>query len=182
MMLDDGEFTLGGDHIQLIPPVQWRRAIQEGLRLSALQRLWDAPGMLSTTLSVQYRMTPNIRRWPNGIYCQTKLVAAQGMMRTHASGLTHCSHHALMQRAFIDIYGRERNTRSGSCSSTTEARACIAIVEKHSGDKNITITFVTMYDAHRALIRTLLDRDSTKDCMGEVCSVASCQGRECDVV
>lgn len=72
------QVVLVGDHKQLGPCVS-SLAAQEGLSTSLFERLLQS-GFTSHMLNVQYRMHPDIARWPSQQYYSGKLMNGDNTM------------------------------------------------------------------------------------------------------
>ena len=99
MVQGASQVVLVGDHRQLGPCTS-ALAEGEGLAVSLFERLLQG-GVKSHMLNVQYRMHPDIARWPSQQYYGGKLM--NGDNTTHLKGVCTCAQHQCLLPLFSKI-------------------------------------------------------------------------------
>jgi senataxin len=153
---------LVGDPRQLPAFVTSTKAVQLGLDKSLQERLMIDNGHAHFMLDVQYRMHPDICRFPSFKFYHNKLSNGPNVIRKDYVGT-----YSLLNRQpyiFMQIFGMEERSFSGSYCNVAEARAIVKLVMQlreqgrhdpnwHSKDR---IRIITFYYAQVMLLNRLL--------------------------
>lgn len=177
-----------GDPKQLPASVTSQKAINFGLDRSLMDRLMFSCGGDHVMLDVQYRMKPDICKFPSFTFYEDKLKSAECVAMQsfgcERSGIN------LMPYTFIHITGKEVRTASGSYYNHDEAVAIVRLIEflrDESKSCNILdwgsvkkIRIITFYNGQVQAIKSLLRSKGLGHVM--VATVDSSQGSESDIV
>lgn len=188
---------LAGDQCQLAPVVLSRKALEGGLGVSLLERgsgLQD--GIISTMLTVQYRMNDAIASWASkemykGLLLSSPTVSTHLLVDSpfvKATWITQCPLLLLdtrMPYGSLSVGCEEHHDPAGTGSFYNEGEADIVVEHVFSlvcaGVSPAAIVVQSPYVAQVQLLRERLD-DLPEAVGVEVATVDSFQGREADAV
>ena len=166
------QLVLCGDHQQLPPTT--RHAL---LKRSLLERMSSVSGLIVTVLDIQYRMLPEIARWPSDFFYagQLKSFRPACSKKSLLSGFHWPSQQPL---AFVHVSGQEES-QGTSFRNMAEVHKIEEIVDDFLAAGVVTpadIGVITPYIAQRDSLSRRLPKACT------VGSVDSFQGREQKVI
>ncbi|CAL5019070.1 unnamed protein product [Urochloa decumbens] len=188
---------LAGDHCQLAPVILSRKALDGGLGISLLERapsLHD--GLLTTRLTVQYRMHDSIAMWASnemyhGLLKSSRSVASHLLADSpvvKATWITRCPLLLLdtrMPYGALNIGCKEHLDPAGTGSFYNEGEADIVTQQVlnlvHCGVSPTAIVVQSPYIAQVQLLREKLEQYPELFAV-EVSTIDSFQGREADAV
>ncbi|CAO2047821.1 unnamed protein product [Urochloa humidicola] len=188
---------LAGDHCQLAPVILSRKALDGGLGKSLLERapsLHD--GLLTTRLTVQYRMHDSIAMWASkemyhGLLKSSRSVASHLLADSpvvKATWITRCPLLLLdtrMPYGALNICCKEHLDPAGTGSFYNEGEADIVTQQVlnlvHCGVSPTAIVVQSPYIAQVQLLREKLEQYPKLSAV-EVSTIDSFQGREADAV
>ncbi|XJO77724.1 hypothetical protein BDV3_002266 [Batrachochytrium dendrobatidis] len=188
LVLGSKQVVLVGDHQQLGPVVQHKKASKAGLSQSLFERLIIL-GLRPIRLQVQYRMHPCLSEFPSNMFYEGSLqngVTVQERIRPEID-FPWPVHETPM--IFYGSFGQEEIAASGkSYLNRTEAAYVEKVVTKFlkAGVTPAQIGIVTPYEGQRAYVvqhmqfNGSLKKELYKEI--EVASVDSFQGREKDYI
>ena len=187
--------VLVGDPQQLPATIKSEAAKAVEMERSLFERL-QTTGCPVALLSVQYRMHPEIRRFPSQHFYGNLLEDAPSV-----SGLPPEAYHAVPSLGPYQVFdvasGREERSKTSSLSNPEEARLAVCLYMKlrklsdserkltgASTAKPVTVAIITPYRQQRTVLRQtfrdLCGGDTTNDLAIE--TIDSYQGRQVDVV
>lgn len=178
--------VLVGDPQQLPPTVLSRHAIDLSYEQSLFERLRNA-GHYSHLLSIQYRMHPDISRFPSAFFYESRLQDGPGI----AAATRREWHDSPEFRPYIfyNVAGREQTGPGHSLFNTTEAEAARALVDmllsryprlNFSGRIGIISPYKKQVNEIKKKLRDRFGRDVVNYL--DVNSVDGFQGQEKDVI
>ena len=169
---------LVGDPAQLPATLSSEIARRHGHATSLMERLMSINDEIVSLLDTQYRMHPEISRWPRGYFYDGKLNDAIDVSeREKPAGMPPW----LNPYTFVDVCGDEGGGRGESKHNAREAEFATRLIEKITiGGGKFSIVVITFYSAQVRLIRRKLAERGCADV--PVHSVDSFQGSEADVV
>ncbi|CAL5055390.1 unnamed protein product [Urochloa decumbens] len=188
---------LAGDHCQLAPVILSRKALDGGLGISLLERapsLHD--GLLTTRLTVQYRMHDSIAMWASnemyhGLLKSSRSVASHLLADSpvvKATWITRCPLLLLdtrMPYGALNIGCKEHLDPAGTGSFYNEGEADMVTQQVlnlvHCGVSPTAIVVQSPYIAQVQLLREKLEQYPELFAV-EVSTIDSFQGREADAV
>ncbi|CAO1939656.1 unnamed protein product [Urochloa humidicola] len=188
---------LAGDQCQLAPVILSRKALDGGLGKSLLERapsLHD--GLLTTRLTVQYRMHDSIAMWASkemyhGLLKSSRLVASHLLADSpvvKATWITRCPLLLLdtrMPYGALNIGCKEHLDPAGTGSFYNDGEADIVTQQVlnlvHCGVSPTSIVVQSPYIAQVQLLREKLEQYPELSAV-EVSTIDSFQGREADAV
>ena len=186
------QLILVGDPRQLPATVVSRRAERLGYNRSLFERLQDC-GCDALRLTMQYRMHPEIRRFPSANFYEDSLVDAASVLARPRAWY----HDDVFLRPFLfyDVHGYENRSfelGSGtSLSNAVEADFVIALLHRlhmramdvDSGASTVSISVITPYRDQVGLLRREIGKHRNLASRGiKVNTVDSYQGQEADVI
>ncbi|KAJ1675825.1 DEAD-box type RNA helicase [Spiromyces aspiralis] len=123
--------VLVGDPDQLPPTVLSQVATKYKYEQSLFVRIQaNSPDMVSL-LSIQYRMHPDISRFPSRLFYDSRLTDGPNMATKQAAEWHRTQNNLFPPFCFFDIHmGREKAGRSGSYTNEAEVEAAAALVER----------------------------------------------------
>jgi superfamily I DNA and/or RNA helicase len=175
-----------GDPKQLPATVLSDRAKKLGLDISLQERLMNQCGYSFTRLDTQYRMAPEISKFPARRFYQNMIGNGENVMKPTYGKISPSRLFDGIPYAFLQIDGREENDKGGSKFNLDEANAVVDLVRKLVDRRNrITyssdrLRIITFYTAQVLLLQKMLSRNGLKDVL--VATVDSSQGCEADIV
>ncbi|XP_068650365.1 DNA polymerase alpha-associated DNA helicase A isoform X2 [Aristolochia californica] len=196
-MLQGKRCVLSGDQCQLAPVILSKKAMEGGLGISMLQRVSDLHGgVLSTKLTVQYRMHDAIASWASKEMYDS-LLQSSPTVSSHllvdspfvkATWITLCPLLLLdtrMTYGSLSVGCEEHLDLNGTGSFYNEGEADIVVQHVisliYAGVLPTTIAVQSPYVAQVQLLRDRLDQHP--EAVGvEVATIDSFQGREADAV
>ena len=201
--LDPNRLLLVGDSRQLPASVSSPIAEQWGLGRSLHERLTDDLGLPQTMLDVQYRMKPEISKFPSQQFYGGKLLNGDNVQEaTYGSFFSSdggkIQSWDLLQTtppySFLQIDGKEEQSHTGSYYNRAEASALVILLKAvrasfHLQQGNKTnplwcshdkIRVITFYSAQVAILRQVLRKEGLHGVL--VATVDSSQGCEADMV
>ena len=172
---------LVGDPAQLPATLSSEIARRHGHATSLMERLMSVNDEIVSLLDTQYRMHPEISRWPRGHFYDGKLNDAIDVSkRERPEGMPPW----LDPYTFVDIRGDEGGGRGESKHNAREADFATRLIEKITrgaqGGGKFSIVVITFYSAQVRLIRRKLAECGCAEV--PVHSVDSFQGSEADIV
>jgi len=169
-----------GDPKQLCATVSSPTAKARRFDRSLMTRLIEDCGHSYELLDTQYRMHPEISRFPRRQYYGDRLKDSLSVLNRGSDLQLH--HRCLGPYSFIDVKSeKETRTLRGSVANEGEAILAISVVKfylKMISPKEIVV--IAMYSAQVKRIRSLMQRNGMRNV--KVCSVDAFQGSEADVV
>ena len=150
------QLVLVGDPRQLPPTVLSEDASRLGLSMSLFERL-ERAGHEVLMLTVQYRMHPEIRRFPSQYFYHDKLVDGEGFKHLQLEG----RYRALRPVTFLDTVLGTEEKHGTSFVNDTEAQLTVRIVAallEFVSRKEVAV--ITPYKAQVNRIRALLQREA----------------------
>ncbi|XP_065222847.1 regulator of nonsense transcripts 1-like [Planococcus citri] len=188
ILLGSKQLILVGDHCQLRPIVKCKKASKAGLGRSLLERL-IVLGVRSCRLDVQYRMHPELSRFPSNLFYEGSLqngVTAEERKLPEIKFPWPVPDKPMM---FYVSYGTEEIVGCGkSYRNLTEASNVVKIAFKlvSGGAKPEQIGIITPYEGQRAYLRKCMLYNGMfndpKYRQIEVANVDAFQGREKDFI
>ncbi|KAK3155025.1 hypothetical protein QOZ80_2BG0197880 [Eleusine coracana subsp. coracana] len=188
---------LAGDHCQLAPVILSRKALDGGLGKSLLERASSLhDGLLTTRLTVQYRMHDSIAMWASnemyhGLLESSQLVASHLLADSpvvKATWITRCPLLLLDTRisyGALNIGCKEYLDPAGTGSFYNEGEADIVTQHVlnlvHCGVSPTAIVVQSPYIAQVQMLREKLEEYPGLSAV-EVSTIDSFQGREADAV
>jgi len=182
--------VLVGDPQQLPATIKSEAAKAVEMERSLFERL-QSKGCPVALLSVQYRMHPEIRRFPSAHFYGNKLEDAREILNMPAEPYHTCKY--LGPYHLFDVAsGKEKRGKStGSLSNAAEAElaACLymkllKLLETPEKSARVSVAIITPYREQKSLLRSTF-----KDLCGEqslnkveIETIDSYQGRQVDVV
>ncbi|KAK9102802.1 hypothetical protein Sjap_020056 [Stephania japonica] len=188
---------LAGDQCQLTPVVLSRKALEGGLGISLLERASALhSGILSTQLTIQYRMNDAIASWAskemyNGLLKSSPSVSSHLLVDSpfvKVTWITQCPLLLLdtrMPYGSLSVGCEEHLDPAGTGSFYNEGEADIVVQQVSSLIyAGISPTNIAVQSPYVAQVQLLRDRlDELPEAAGvEVATVDSFQGREADAV
>ncbi|XP_058120870.1 uncharacterized protein LOC131262809 [Anopheles coustani] len=170
------KLVLVGDINQLPATVLDRESVKAGFRQSLFSRLQGACGEKRIrTLNVQYRMHPEICRWPNGYFYKRQLKTAQSTLARKPFPLkpylvVSLSYDQELTQVQHEIYNRN------------EIDFVVGLLKNvvKNCPKETTIACITPYQRHKAELLEQVHQRKLRQV--QVHSIDSVQGKEYDVV
>jgi hypothetical protein len=188
MALGPKRIMIVGDPKQLPATIMSQHAKVHGLAKSLQERLMFDESRPYTMLKVQYRMRPEISRFPSKTFYEGGI--------SDGSNVTNASYHVPEYRtlvsdqpySFIQVDGTETQKPSGSFENMEEAERVVAILmdlRKISTGSRETfaidrVRVITFYQAQVELISNMLKANGLQQVT--VSTVDSSQGSEADLV
>ncbi|KAF5177728.1 Dna polymerase alpha-associated dna helicase a [Thalictrum thalictroides] len=188
---------LAGDQCQLAPVILSRKALEGGLGVSLLERGTSLhEGIISTKLTVQYRMNDAIASWAskemyNGLLQSSPTVSSHLLVDSpfvKPTWITQCPLLLLdtrMPYGSLSVGCEEHLDPAGSGSFYNEGEADIVVEQVFSLIcAGVSPTAVAVQSPYVAQVQLLRERlDDLPEALGvEVATVDSFQGREADAV
>ena len=183
--------VLVGDPQQLPSTVLSQTAIKSGYDRSLFERLVQI-GIQPFLLTVQYRMRPEIRKFPSDFFYENKLSDA------NCTSLTSMIDYQALRREhdiaftpyliFDTSGGVERRSSLGSIKNEFEAQLCVKLISilstgtQNIGRTTITLTVITPYSCQCDLVRELVQCLKLTCFDIKVSTIDGFQGRESDIV
>lgn len=176
-----------GDPKQLPATVVSRVAEERGMSRSLHERLMFDCDFKHIMLDVQYRMNPAMSAFPSKQFYDGQLSDGPNVKSEGHQGSV-----SLLDGqpyAFLQVYGKERQSQHGSIENEAEAQTVVNLIEHlqrtsrrtpgkwNSADR---IRVITFYQAQVSLIKRMLYRRRCGDVV--VATVDSSQGCEADIV
>lgn len=197
LYVDPHRLLVVGDPKQLPATVSSPLAEQLGLGRSLHERLTVDLGRPQTMLDVQYRMKPEIAKFPSQRFYGGKLVDGENVKEATYGSLLSSSSSSngwdLVQGTppfcFFQVNGKEEQSHTGSYYNKEEACALVTLLKAirhrlHQREKTWsspdTIRVITFYSAQVAVLRQALRREGLQGVL--VATVDSSQGCEADLV
>jgi regulator of nonsense transcripts 1 len=170
--------VLIGDHKQLSPIVQSRKAFNDGLGISMFERLLIAGGMPFAKLKIQYRMHPELAVFPSTSFYHGSI---QSGIRHKDRSISQFSFpNPQHPTIFLNVpSGKEKLNRTKSYFNIEESELvkslvlCLLDIHKVPAD---SVAVISPYAAQRDLLKEILND------IIEISSVDSFQGREKDFI
>jgi senataxin len=182
--------VLVGDPQQLPATIKSEAARAVEMERSLFERL-QAKGCPVALLSVQYRMHPEIRRFPSYHFYKNKLEDAQEVLKM-APEPYHASKYLGPYCIFDVARGQEKRGKSGaSLSNAKEAELAACLYLKLQQElkgcldkKHVSIAVITPYREQKACLRATFETLCGTDSLRKVAieTVDSYQGRQVDIV
>lgn len=172
-----------GDPKQLPATVLSRTAGERGLDKSLHERLMYDSGYPHIMLDTQYRMKPELSRFPSKYFYGGRVLDGSNVVSQNSSGPLLLEGQSY---SFLQVNGLEKQSRSGSYENYAEAQAVVNLVQQASRQMSgrwqsaDRIRIITFYVAQVTLIKRLLYRCRLSDVL--VATVDSSQGSEADIV
>lgn len=144
------QLVLVGDPRQLPPTVVSERAARAGLSVSLFERL-ERAGHEVLMLSIQYRMHPEIRRFPSSYFYHDKLVDGDGFKPLALRG----AFASFRPVTFIDLSRSQEEKQKTSFSNEAEAEHVVALLREvllHVPGNQVAV--IAPYKAQVKLIKT----------------------------
>ncbi|XP_071965805.1 regulator of nonsense transcripts 1-like [Antedon mediterranea] len=182
------QLILVGDHCQLGPVVMCKKAANAGLSQSLFERL-VVLGIRPIRLQVQYRMHPELSKFPSNIFYEGSLQNGVTASERVTRGIEFPWPQPDKPMFFQATTGQEEISSSGtSYLNRTEASNVEKITTKflRAGVKPEQIGIVTPYEGQRAYVTTFMQYSGPLNSKLyqeiEVASVDAFQGREKDFI
>lgn len=175
-----GKLVLVGDPKQLAPMIRSNQShLNFGLTL--MERLMKTGGGVPLhLLNEQYRMHPEIAKFPSDTFYDGKVITAPSVNLNH---LVVPPRFPDTPVVFVNVYGAGDTRKGTSSINTREADVCANIARIFGNTRNAAVGVISPYKQQMYLIRSLLERELLNDKMDiEVQSVDAFQGREKDVI
>ncbi|CAG0921359.1 unnamed protein product, partial [Notodromas monacha] len=188
VVLGTKQLILVGDHCQLGPIVMCKKASRAGLSQSLFERL-VVLGIRPLRLEVQYRMHPELSRFPSSFFYDGSLQDGVTRVERRLKNIDFPWPQAEKPMFFYSTTGQEEIASSGtSYLNRTEAANVEKITTKFlkSGVKPQQIGIITPYEGQRAYVVNYMQHQGSmppkvyQDV--EVASVDAFQGREKDII
>ncbi|CAI5497828.1 unnamed protein product, partial [Closterium sp. Naga37s-1] len=181
--------VLVGDPKQLPATVMSKVAVQGHYNRSLFERL-QSTGWHAELLSVQYRMHPDISRFPSHGFYHGRIEDGPNVCQP-----SHCPPHLHLlfgPYRFFHVRGREErdsaavDAGSRSVSNSVEAAVVIALLTRLSTGKEgggaVKVGLISPYARQVELLQRAVEAKPWPSLTVEVNTVDGFQGRECDVV
>eukprot|EP01041_Mallomonas_annulata_P001018 gene1018-1996_t len=171
--------VLAGDNKQLPATTMSTHPLAEGYKRSLFDRLIDN-NYPSYLLNIQYRMHPDISRWPRIQFYDGKIRDGDNVMSTD-----YCKpwHNTIPPFSLYDISsGIEETDVMGSKFNRKEelvVRRLLNHIHKTVGNTTISIGIISPY---KAQVERLSPLSTIKECSIIVKTVDGFQGQECDII
>mmetsp|Transcript_39902 Transcript_39902/g.56228 ORF Transcript_39902/g.56228 Transcript_39902/m.56228 type:complete len:549 (+) Transcript_39902:538-2184(+) len=177
---------LVGDPRQLPAAVQSKTAKSFGLTKSLQERLMNDCKFNFIMLDVQYRMRPEISKWPVSVFYGGEVQNGENVR----SSDYQCSSTLLMGQpyTFLQVEGVEQKDGVGSSFNTEECRVIVSLLHdlklrsETSWCSIHRIRIVTFYQAQVTALQTQLRKNGLRGGGVVVSTVDSSQGCESDIV
>jgi len=189
------KMVLVGDHEQLPPMINSKRADLLGFGVSLFERLVKA-GLRPTMLDVQYRMHPEIAKFPSKRFYGERLKTDKSCRRRPIPKCIAWKNPKIPVM-FVNHIGRENTTGQGSKDNLGEANIIRDLVKNclestfvgrsgedgvkkegdQSGVETPSIGIISPYSGQVKLLRRIIPTD-----LVEIATVDGFQGREMDII
>lgn len=178
-----------GDPMQLPATIISRRAMELGLDKSLHERLMSECNTDHIMLDIQYRMKPDISKFPSKQFYNGKIMNGSNVTRDDYESKTRIL--GGKPYSFLQISGKEQRAQSGSYYNDAEAQYIIKLLlvlkssaKKHNSDEEWyspeKVRIITFYQGQVQRIKTLLHKNNLGRVL--VATVDSSQGCEADLV
>eukprot|EP00796_Vickermania_ingenoplastis_P012037 gene12037-8290_t len=187
LALASNKCVLVGDSKQLQPTVLCHRSARKGMERSLLLHKLQC-GFPSLLLRMQYRMHPDICRFPSAYVYEGKLVTAESVLERQNISVVGKKLGAAMRFLFNDVpSGRMQRCESGSVYNMSEAQELVRYMRSLRQQLGLSVAefnkycgIITFYRAQCSAIRGLLTYEERETLT--VATVDSYQGREMDII
>eukprot|EP00250_Pteridium_aquilinum_P021248 c25066_g1_i4 orf=531-3587(-) len=175
---------LVGDHQQLPATVISKVAVDSGYGRSLFERMISLKHPCHL-LDIQYRMHPEISRFPNFTFYEGRL--RNGDNVRSPSYRLH-EHLLYGSYAFIDVSDGVEQSSGTSKRNSVEAAVVLAIIKrlcdasKTQNIQNLTVGIITPYSSQKDHLKARLERQQLEPLNVDVNSVDGFQGQEKDII
>ncbi len=177
-----------GDPKQLPPTVISKSAVNFKYDRSLFQRIMKANPKSINLLSIQYRMHPEISRFPSAAFYETRLTNAPNIAQSREIDLHN--HPLFKPFQFIDVVGKESNHNNRkSIFNQCEIDACLELVynlAKSFPNQNFAhrIGIISFYKEQVYLLRRNFKKTFGNDIVSmiDINTVDGFQGQEKDII
>lgn len=189
--LKPSRVLLVGDPLQLPATILSRKAATLGLAKSLQERLMLECGHPHVMLNIQYRMKPDIARFPSSRFYDSKLLNGSNVVGpSYGIDNRHNGRARVLlggrPYTFLQVAGVEEQGVGGSYRNPAEAQVVVDLLthlrDEHDKDwmSDHRIRVITYYQAQVALLKRLFRQHNLADVV--VATVDSSQGCESDMV
>ena len=175
------QLILVGDPCQLSSKLASQEATRYGFDKSLMYRLMQAGGLPYQMLDLQYRMRPEISRWPSKQFYGAKVKDAANVRAPSWSLGPVAGSPWLGPLSFLDCpSGKEERDRRGSYSNRVEVETTVKVVKSLERRGRLRVIVISFYRAQITAMKRAFSRHGVE--RTQVHSVDSFQGSESDVV
>ena len=173
----NGMVVLLGDHKQLSPFSHFDSSLLEDQSRSIFERFLDL-GVESVMLKTQYRMHPDICKFPSTMFYNGLLESAPEVARLpKIEGFPWPDGCRVV---CVNVSGKEESSTGRSYSNEAEAKRCQRIIQKlKMPEGSSSIVVLTFYQDQKSLLKELIHPKKPKV---KIFTVDAFQGQEADLV
>ncbi|XP_053391000.1 helicase with zinc finger domain 2-like isoform X2 [Mercenaria mercenaria] len=185
------QVVLIGDHKQLKPIIMCKEASLLGLETSLFERYANCKHVAFTMLEEQYRMNPNICKFPSQEFYEDSLITRPGLWLSKRTEIWPKMDNNVYPHVFVHVEGEEKiltvSTEDGNEHSRSNSEEIEHVVNVYSylvgmKQSHESVQILSQYNAQCAEIKRKLKEKRFDVSDESVSTVVSSQGGEWDYV